>query len=225
MHLAQESAKMVEESINKLRPDCVMLELDKLRFNSLLKKMNKPQNEKSFSHSLKPGEPRNQDALIDLLETIQNDLGDILGLTPGIEMITAIKIIAKNKIPIALIDRPITETFQRIQELDNSVNSEQKDLVKSVQSESLTKEELISMSEQLKEPGMISDIIADFQKQYPKLFQALIAERNLYMVNQIRGYFAKHPDNVVLVVTGAGHVNDLIELSRNRITFKGDSTQ
>jgi pheromone shutdown protein TraB len=216
MHIAQESANMVEESINQLHPDCVMLELDKMRFNSLIQMMQKPPTAVKES----PLEDKRSDSLMDLLEYFQKELGELLGLTPGIEMMTAIKVIAKNKIPIALIDRPITETFRRIQELDNSPDSEQKDLIQSVQAEKMTKTEIISMSEQLKEPGMITDIIRDFQKQYPKLFQALVAERNEYMINQIRGYFTKHPDHVVLVITGAGHVNDLIKLSQNRITFK-----
>ncbi len=122
MHLAESSANTVQNAIETLKLDCVMIELDQFRYQNLLEKQDQETQEKKSpkqDHGT-PQHPKNEEQdnnFMESLKEIQEGLGKILGITPGLEMIAAIDTVKAMEIPIMFIDRPINETFQRFQEI------------------------------------------------------------------------------------------------------------
>jgi pheromone shutdown protein TraB len=124
------------------------------------------------------------------------------------------------RIPVAFIDRPIIETFARMQELGDQIKSEQDHMTKQLEDDPFTMEDLQKMIEELKDPDSIREMIQEFQTKYPQLFKVLIQERNDYMTNQIMTYHQKNPKNLILVITGAGHTDDLVLAIKNQLLSK-----
>ena len=134
-------------------------------------------------------------------------------------MIAAFNAAQKYKVAVHLIDRPIMETFQRLNSLDGEGLKEQEQMLETLRdgSEEINELDLEELMAELKEPGAITKIIADFTKEYPNIADLLIHERNEYMVHQIVSYYNNHPHHQVLVVLGAGHIQEVMELTENAL--------
>ncbi len=90
-HIAKESVEEVEETINKEKPDIIALELDKKRMYTLL---NKQEEKISFYNIFRVGI---KGFFFSLLGAwAEKKLGKLVGVSPGSEMIEAIKL-AKKK--------------------------------------------------------------------------------------------------------------------------------
>ena len=74
------------------------------------------------------------------------------------------------------------------------------------------------MLEEFKKPGFIKKLIKEFKETYPNLNNILIDERNEYMVNQILEYMEKNPSHRVLIIVGAGHLEELIRLTEENLS-------
>jgi len=239
MHIAETSAQKVAAVIQQIQPQVVMVELDMMRFQELQKRASQgviptPSKSDSSPANVKHSEFFNStDNQIDsfrpytetglstqkkaqkndfftLLGTLQQELGQVFKITPGAEMLSAVTTAQQMRIPIAFIDRPIIETFARMQELGEQVKAEQEHMTKQMEEEPFTMEDLQKMIEELKDPANIREMIQEFEKNYPQLFQVLIQERNEYMTEQILTYNNNHPNHSILVITGAGHTDDLL---------------
>ena len=226
MHLAESSANMVKQAIETLELDCVMIELDQIRYQNLLE-------QKTTKHEDAEPTPQKQNApaskqnnhddgsnnFMESLKEIQEGLGKILGITPGLEMILAINTVKTMKLPILFIDRPIVETFQRLQEIQDEVQTEQKDLLDSMEENPLdsNSSELQELMQQMQNPGFLTELILDFKKNYPNLAKILLTERNEFMVNKIMQYAQIHPSHRILIITGAGHTQEIFEMIEARI--------
>jgi pheromone shutdown protein TraB len=155
-----------------------------------------------------------------LLGTLQQELGQVFKITPGAEMLSAVTTAEQMHIPIVFIDRPIIETFARMQELGEQVKAEQDHMTQQMEEEPFTMEDLQKMIEELKDPENIREMIQEFEKNYPQLFQILIQERNEYMADQILTYNHQHPNYSILVITGAGHTDDLLRTVQQELQQK-----
>ena len=109
-HISKESAQLVQLVIEEERPDCVCIELDEKRYESLAKR-------KSWVNlNLKEIIYRKQlsTLLANLvLASYQKKLGDQLGIQPGTELLEAAKAAEALDIPIALCDRDVRVTMRR----------------------------------------------------------------------------------------------------------------
>ena len=63
----------------------------------------------------------------------------------------------------------------------------------------------------------LKDII-EFKETYPNLNKILIDERNEYMVNQILDYIQNNPSHHILIIVGAGHLEELIRLTEENLS-------
>ena len=235
MHIAAESVRVVEESIELIKPNCVMLELDHVRLQELLTSktpISSPETHTSLplsnSSSSASSSEKNQldpkkfslsEKLFEFLHDFQQELGTIMGLTPGMEMIAAFNAAHKYKVAVLLIDRPIMDTFQRMNSLEGDGLKEQEKMLETLQDGSggLDELDLEELIEELKQPGAIAEIIDEFAREYPNIADLLIHERNVYMVEQIVDYIKNHPQNRVIVVLGAGHIKEVMELTENAL--------
>jgi pheromone shutdown protein TraB len=261
MHVAEQSAQMVKDTIEKIHPNRVLIELDELRFKELSKSDNtqsinkkqssnskqkskefekNPQDQKmnnyfnstdNFIDSNHPFESKSpsisyqkesqiQSSSGDFLSQlygIQQELGKMFHITPGKEMMSAVIVAKAKNIPIEFIDRPIQETFFRLQELNAEIMEEQEQIAEEMKTESLEKTDLKSLIKDLQNPQIVKEIIQEMQIKYPKIFQVLIQERNQFMTKRIVEIARKNPNDILLIVIGAGHVDDLIQLVQEQL--------
>ncbi|MBU4284026.1 MAG: TraB domain-containing protein, partial [Nanoarchaeota archaeon] len=99
-HIAKQSIDSVKNTILEEKPDIVALELDKNRFYGL---MHNQKRKISIADIPKIGFKGFLFSWIG--SVIQKKIGDYVGVSPGSEMKTAIRLAKKQKARIALIDQ------------------------------------------------------------------------------------------------------------------------
>jgi pheromone shutdown protein TraB len=223
MHIDHASSVNVQKQIRNLKPDVVMVELDPYRYQELRKRSQIPTNalvKNGLPDSLKEAADHqgmgNLD-LLDRMQVFQLEMGQMFGVMPGKEMLAAIDAAEAFNIPVQFIDRPIQETFERIQALGDRISKEQESLVGSMEKDQLSQADIQDMVEDIKDPQNVRNIINNFKKDYPELYKILIEERNEYMAEKIIAYSNKNPNSRVVVVIGGGHVEELVQIITPKI--------
>src|SRR3989344_6827887 len=107
-HIAQESVNKIKSTIERTKPQVVAVELDQMRLYGLI---NNQKSKISLRDIRTIGFKGYLFALLG--SYVQKKLGKLVGLAPGSDMLTAVKIAQKNNIPFALIDRIIEITLRR----------------------------------------------------------------------------------------------------------------
>ncbi|MHA1719030.1 MAG: TraB domain-containing protein, partial [Promethearchaeota archaeon] len=164
-------------------------------------------------------EKQKTEVFFDILQHIQREVGESLGMIPGMEMISAINAVRQHGIKIKLIDRPIMETFQRLNQLKDSAREEKSEFIQMLKENPINTEEseIYDLIEDFKKPGFIKQLIKEFKETYPHLNKILIDERNEYMADQIAKYVFEHPSHRILVIVGAGHLEELMRLTKENL--------
>ena len=206
-HIAQESVNKIKSTIEIAKPAVVAVELDAMRLHALI---HNPKSRISISAITKIGVKGFLFALLG--SYIQKKLGKIVGLTPGSDMLTAVKVAHKNNIPVALIDRNIEITLKRFSQTLTWAERFRflGDIVKG----------LFFPKSQLKKYGninlktvpskeLIKMLTTELKTRYPNVYKVLIAERNKYMINQLKALSKKYPETTILAVVGAGHQEEI----------------
>jgi len=220
LHIAIDSVTFVRKTIETLELDCVMIELDEIRYQNLLHPEEKHQEKESKIDKIDNSDIEGPDLIFKTLHKIQQEIGKSLGLIPGMEMISAINAVRQHNIPIKLIDQPIMVTFQRLNELNDSAKKEQDEFINLLKENPIdTKDsEIYDLIEEFKKPGFIKRLIEEFRESYPNLNKILIEERNDYMVNQVLDYMLKNPSHRILIIVGAGHLDELMRLTKENLS-------
>ncbi|MAG52746.1 MAG: hypothetical protein CMH62_02170 [Nanoarchaeota archaeon] len=200
-HIAIESVNEVKKLIETSNPKVIALELDLERFKRLLS--NKKQKFSLKSLTSKGALFNSVGALI------ERKLGERVGIMPGEEMRTAIKLARKHKIQIALIDQPIQTTFKKL-----SANITFKEKLKFIfdilAALVLPKKRIKIDLTKVPEKKLIKKMLLEVKKRYPNVYKILIHERNVFMARQLLGLIKINKKTLVIV--GAGHEEDLIKL-------------
>ena len=109
-HVSVESITEVEETIRSLKPDCVCIELDEKRADSI-------QNPEKYSQlDIVKVLKNNQGFLLLanlILASFQRRMGQNMGVKPGDEMLAAMNTAKELNIPSKMVDRPIQVTLRR----------------------------------------------------------------------------------------------------------------
>lgn len=203
-HVSPQSVEEVKNEIAATPPECVAVELDSARYES----MTNPDKyrELDIIKVLKRGE-----ALLILanliLGSFQKRMGQNVGVKPGDEMRAAIDIAQENRIPFELVDRPIKVTLNRAW-AKNSLWGKCKLLAALIASafggEEVSAEEI----ESLKKENELDSMMGELSETLPTVKEVLIDERDRYLAAHIwecknsGGEAAKS----VTAVLGAGHL-------------------
>jgi len=108
-HIAHESVTQIQHAFKTFSPDFVALELDPNRLYALLHPHQKtPTWELIRAIGIKGY------LFAQLGKLVQQKLGKAIGMQPGIDLLTAIRIARHKKIPIFLIDQDIQITLRKI---------------------------------------------------------------------------------------------------------------
>ena len=197
-HISKESAQLVRRVIEEERPDCVCIELDDKRYESLSKRkswVNLNLKEIIFRKQLST-------LLANLvLASYQKKLGDQLGIQPGTELLEAAKAAEDLDIPVALCDRDVRVTMRRAWK---STSIWKKgyllaSLLASLFDDTEISEEKLS---EMRKSDVISELMEELGQSLPELKRVLIDERDTFLSEKIKGADGAK----IVAVVGAGHV-------------------
>ncbi|MDR2967465.1 MAG: TraB/GumN family protein [Methanobacteriaceae archaeon] len=200
-HVSQDSVDEVKQAIYEQEPDVVAIELDRGRYERLLeeKKGTKVDEKISVTKIIKEGKV-GLFIISSILTYIQSKIGEDLDIKPGSEMIEAIEAANDLNIKIALIDRDINITLQRV--LNKATFMEKlKFFYGAIVSLFTSDDEEIEDIEQLKESDTLDEIMEYFKDMSPNAYEVLVKERDAYLAKSILNI----EDDHVIAVVGAGH--------------------
>ncbi len=208
-HVSRSSVDLVRRVIETERPDCVCLELDEKRYDSLARA------ERWEALDLKEVIRRKQlpTLLLNLLlAAYQKRLGGQLGIQPGMELLEAARVAEERGIPIELCDRDVRVTLRRAAAATSffrKVLLLSELLVAMFETPEITEEQL----EKLKEQDVLSELMDDLGRHLPALKTVLIDERDAYLAERLR----RAPGRCLVAVVGAGHLEGMVRaLSQQR---------
>ncbi len=198
-HVSKDSVLEVQETIARVKPAVVAIELDENRRKALVDK--KGFEETPITDLLKGG--RGSFILAQtLLASYQRRMGAKEGVEPGAEMLAALHSASEHGAKVALVDRDIGVTLRRAYGL---MTFREKwrltwELFKSVMG--AEDEEEIKVSEMLQE-DVLTTMMAELATMAPTVANVLIHERDIYLAANIH---AAAKDGHVVAVLGAGHL-------------------
>ena len=205
-HIAKQSLKEVKQAVEEFKPDIIALELDKRRLVALMQKKKargpllkdiRRVGIKGFIFSI-------------LGAWIENKLGKLVGVAPGSEMITAIKLAKKKKILLALIDQDIEITLRRFSK--ELTWKEKWNFIVDIFNAAVLrkKEELGFKLTEVPSKDIIQKLVKKVRKRYPSVYNVLIRERNEVMAKNLNSLMENNPDKKILGIIGAGHEEEII---------------
>ncbi len=207
-HISKHSVEEVKEHILTKNPEIIAIELDRLRAHALLSKKKKIK----LTDIKKIGMTGIIFSLIG--GYIEKKLGKLVKTKPGSEMLMAIRLAKKGKIPILLMDQDIRITLKKIskrmplREKLRFLN----DLIFSNQN----KKELEKIDiSKVPTEKLIEEITKGFKKRYPILYTILITERNEIMAKNLNNLMTNNKDKKILAIMGAGHKKEIEKILEN----------
>lgn len=197
-HISTESIAEVTETIKSTTPDCVCIELDEKRRES----MTNPEKYQDMDivKVLKRGDGFLMMANL-VLSSFQRRMGKNLGVKPGDEMMAAMTTATEMNIPVAMVDRSIQTTLRRAWG-KNSFFGKIK-LLAALVASAFDKEEVSEEQiENLKNSNEMDMMMAELADYLPKVKEVLIDERDKFLACKI---WEADGTNVCAVL-GAGHL-------------------
>ena len=213
-HIAKQSLEEVKSLIESEKPDIVALELDQKRLSALMSQSPRKLSFRSIGHIGLKG------FLFSLIGAwAERKLGKLVGVAPGSEMKHAIRLAKQRKIEIALVDQDIEVTLRRLSFL---LTWKEKmnflaDILKALFSR---KRELEFDLNIVPDKIIIKKLTSKLKERYPNIYKVLIEERNIVIAENISRLASSKKAKKILVILGAGHLDDVIELVKEpRISF------
>ena len=203
-HIAKQSIEEVKSAFKEIKPGIVALELDEKRFAAL---RYKKKRKAGLRDILRIGLKGYLFSLIGGF--VSRKLGKLVGVVPGSEMITAINLAKKNKTRVALIDQDIEITLKRFsryfswKEKFNFIA----DFFKGIFVREISFDLRKVPSEKV-----IERLIGKVKQRYPNVYKVLVYERNIIMARNLSKLMKEIPDKEILVIIGAGHEKDVLDL-------------
>ncbi|HEX2944672.1 MAG TPA: TraB/GumN family protein [Clostridia bacterium] len=197
-HVSRESAELVKQIIEEERPDSVCVELDDDRYNSI-------QNPNAWENTdiIKVIKAKKVGFLIAslVLSSYQKRIAKQLNTNVGGEMLQGIESAKQIGATLVPADRKIQTTFLRIW---RKLNLWEKgkllfSLVFSFDDDTKVSDK--DLQELLKE-DMLESALNDMRKQFPKIGEILVSERDQYLASKIK----EAPGEKIVAVLGGAHV-------------------
>lgn len=200
-HVSADSVEEVKNTIYELQPEVVGVELDYGRFKRLMDEKNgvEPEDDTISMRKIIRENKVGLFFITSILSYFQNKIGQDVNVKPGSEMIAAIEAANDLDIKIALLDRDINITLQRV--LNKMSGWEKfKFILGALKSLVVGEEEEIDI-EDLKQEDTIEEVMEYFKEASPDVYQVLVHERDAYLAQSILNI----PEDNVVAVVGAGH--------------------
>ena len=211
-HIAKQSLKEVEDAINRIKPEYIAIELDKKRYYALT---SGEKRKLRLSDIWRIGF---KGYLFNVIGAwVERKLGNLVGVSPGSEMIKAINLAKLHNSKVALIDQDIEITLKRF---SKAMPFKEKwnlfvDILKGI---FFGKRELKKMGinnidlTKVPSKSLIKKLMQKVKDRYPSVYRVLIEERNHVLANNLRYLMQTHPESKIVAVIGAGHEEDVMKL-------------
>lgn len=202
-HISEHSVDEVTDTIVREKPDSVCVEIDSARYRTLTE--GRSWENMNITRILK--EKKGFLLIANLvLSSFQKRMGVDVGVTPGEEMIAAIRCCKEHDIPFVLADRDVQITLRRAWAKSGFIGRGK--LMASLIGSIFAKEELSRDDiEKLKERSALSVMMDELAAYLPTVKEVLIDERDQYLASNI----FKSDGKKVVVVVGAGHVPGMLK--------------
>lgn len=203
-HIAQESITVITAEFDRYQPEIIAVELDHSRLHALLTDA-KP--DYSLRGIKRYGFQGYLFAVIAGL--IQRKLGNIVGIKPGSDMLRAVTLARNNHKQLELIDQHIEITLQRFSKAFTF--KEKMRLFWDILRSPFSKRMRINLAE-VPKAELIHTMMLELKSRYPSLYRVLIDERNYVMAKRIYTLMEKNPEKKIMIVIGAGHEKEVLQL-------------
>lgn len=194
-HVSHESLDVIDRAFQD-EPDMIALELDPVRLEALLTGGQGSEDASAF---------------IRLLQKFQEYVGNKTGLMPGQEMLYAYNRGMREDLEVALVDQDIRITIERLKDV------RRKEKVKAVLSTGIglllpfgDKFDL----EEIPDEEKIQELISKLEVSFPGIYEVLMKERNVHMVECISRLQINNPESDIAIFMGAAHRKPVAESLR-----------
>ena len=178
--------------------DFIALELDKYRFMALT---HKAKRQFSWADAKQVGMSGYLFAYFGSI--IQQYLAKKIGVVPGEDMLSAIKIAHKTGARIVLIDRPIQLTLARFSKTVKFW--EKAKFISFLVASPLFAGQKMDLKK-VPEKDVVEKLTAELKDKFPGLYRVLLSERDVYMSKKLLILQKSYPDAKILAVVGMGHL-------------------
>ena len=215
-HVSRESVEAVRRAVRRARPDSVAVEIDRERYASIV------QHDRWSQLDIFRVIRNKQTFLLIanlVLAGFQKRIGGATGVSPGAEMVAAVRCAEDAGVPIVLADRPIQVTLRRAWASTNwwGRNKLLASLIAGAFSnERLSEDDLRTMRGR----GELESMMAELAEFLPEVKRVLIDERDVYLAEKSLAA----PGDTVLMVVGAGHVQGIVAHLRASVATEPCST-
>jgi pheromone shutdown-related protein TraB len=209
-HVSRASAELVEQVIERERPDCVCVELDARRYDALA---NRTRLEELDLKTVIRNRQLVPLLLNLLLMSYQRQLGGQLGVVPGTELLAAAQVAERLGIPVRLCDRDVRITLRRAW---GALSLWRKaELIATLAASVFEAPELDEEAlRALRQQDVLTRLMQELGEALPGIKGVLIDERDAYLATRLR----EAPGERVVAVVGAGHVAGMLAALRGGAT-------
>ncbi len=207
-HVSRKSVQEVENVIKKIRPAIVAVELDSMRYASL---MSKKKQKMSTKRAIKEWGIKGY-----LFNRVgawaEERLGKIVATPPGSEMKKAIETAQSMKIPVICIDQDINITLRKLSARltwGEKMRFLKEILLGFLISGKKQKEEL----KRVPSKTLVKEVIEKVKRDFPSIYRTVITERDEIMAQKVRSLAEKREGPIVAIV-GAGHERGIMKKLR-----------
>lgn len=209
-HISEQAARSVRKAYEEFQPDIVAVELDRRRLQAL---QTYVPGQKT---SLPPGTLRKVGLTGFLFMLIggwlQKKLAGIVKVQPGLDMLEAVQLAQKDGKEIALVDRDVLLTMQRLSRAFGA--REKMRMFLDIFRAPFMRKYRFRIDE-VPPKELILELMGLMQERYPGLYRVLVEERNMVMAGNVERLCEKHPEKRILLVVGAGHEDGIRKLLAN----------
>ena len=203
-HISIESIKEIKTYLDKNKPSIIASELDKNRYMALVSK-----DPRSSSIQIIRELGFGAFVINKIGQKIERELGKLVGVTPGSEMLAAINIANEKNIPLALIDQDIRLTLKRLSK-KLTLKEKLRFVVDIFLSLFPSKNKIKIDLRKVPSQELIKEMILKIEERYPTIYKVLIEERNKTMSSNLLR-ISKDIKGEIFVIIGAGHLDGLID--------------
>jgi pheromone shutdown-related protein TraB len=199
-HVSRASVDEVRDTVARLRPDVVCVELDAQRRDALVS--GRRPGFAAVRKLVREGKLLYLLAQL-TLAAYQRRIGTRLGVKPGSEMLAALDAARELGARVALIDRDLEVTLRRAWA---ALSLAQRAMLAASIGVALVRTGPITAEavEALKDPKARAEVIAELARAMPEIKEAVLDERDRYMAERLLE--AGRGANRVVAVVGAAHV-------------------
>ena len=205
-HISSDSVKIITEKFFELKPEIVCVELDSRRLYALENDIKPDYSIKGIKYYGITG------YLFAVIAGImQKKLGNIVGIKPGADMMTAVKLAKDHKKDLRLIDQDIQITLKNFSK-EFTFKEKMRILWDILSAPFRKKQELAFNLKKVPSSQVINELMKQLKGRYPNLYKVLIDDRNKVMARNIYHIMNRNPDKKIMIIIGAGHGDDLLKL-------------